>query len=439
MPDPTNLPGFPFPYRELAIDKDGGFVEPGEPGRAADVVDGDVTDVLVISHGWNNDVTEARALYTALATNMESVLRSNPPPSYGDRKLAVVGVVWPSKKFADSDVVAGGAAAVGSGADADDIRAELDELAAFLDRPEATAALERAKDLVDSLDSDPDAAALVELVRGVLAESDEERADPQDASREFFVAKPAELLTSLERPVFVGPAIGSPPAGGAAGGAAGLVDALRARLRAARNLLNYATYYEMKARAGAVGRGGVAELLGELHTRPERVRIHLAGHSFGARVVSMAALSTSPAVPISSISLLQAAFSHYSFATDWEGSKDGAFIEALASDRLVGPMVLTHTANDKAVGIAYAIASRVAGQVAASVGGPTDKYGGLGRNGALKTAGSTQATLLAATGSYALGGHRVHNLLADKFVSDHGDVSSREIALAVLSAIAAEA
>ena len=41
----------------------------------------------------------------------------------------------------------------------------------------------------------------------------------------------------------------------------------------------------MKNRAGTVGRNGLGPLLGRL---PAGVRVHLVGHSFGARLVSFA-------------------------------------------------------------------------------------------------------------------------------------------------------
>src|SRR5262249_10843605 len=49
------------------------------------------------------------------------------------------------------------------------------------------------------------------------------------------------------------------------------------------DVLNLATYYEMKARSAAVGRGLAAVLAAARAARPY-LRLHLAGHSFGARV-----------------------------------------------------------------------------------------------------------------------------------------------------------
>ena len=342
-------------------------------------------------------------------------------------------MLWPSKRFAESDLIPGGAASVGGGAEADDVRDEIDGLV-DVPRPGSTQPLPcpprrtwsttsrrtRARD-----ESSP------KLVRTALARAD---ADADDASDEFFDQDGEELMERLARPVFIGR---RPPGSLTTGGAAGLGDIAGKAFRAARNLLNLGTYYEMKGRAGDVGSTGVADLLADLRAANPDLRIHLAGHSFGARTVSAAARAGDKALPVASVSLLQAAFSHFSFADNWEPGKDGLFRSVLATQRVSGPIVVTHTRNDRAVGVAYAIASRVAGQVAQGVGDAGDKYGGLGRNGALKTPEATSGRLLAAgAAAYDLQPGRVHNLLADEFISNHGDVAGTEVAYAVLSAIA---
>jgi pimeloyl-ACP methyl ester carboxylesterase len=146
--------------------------------------------------------------------------------------------------------------------------------------------------------------------------------------------------------------------------------------------LNLTTYYKMKGRAGDVGLRGVAQLLDTLATVRPNVRRHLAGHSFGARVVSAAATRHKP---IHSITLLQGAFSHYGFAAAYDAeTRPGFFRSVLDRHHHAGPLLITHTANDRAVGLAYAIASRLANQAGSQLGGPDDRYGGVGRNGAQK-------------------------------------------------------
>ncbi|HEX2165440.1 MAG TPA: hypothetical protein VHM02_15975, partial [Thermoanaerobaculia bacterium] len=70
-------------------------------------------------------------------------------------------------------------------------------------------------------------------------------------------------------------------------------------------------------------------------------------------------------------------------------------------------------------------------------GGPDDVYGGLGRNGALKTPEASMGPLQAVGGGYDFAACKVYNLLADRFVVNHGAVAVPETAYAILHAVAA--
>jgi predicted alpha/beta hydrolase family esterase len=278
--------------------------------------------------------------------------------------------------------------------------------------------------LVPQLDTSADARQqYLDLLRTQLPDEIDGDEDPPPQS---LVSGDAE--TAFERARSAGGLTGTGMAGG---GAAGF--SVSGFLRAARNLLNLTTYYTMRDRAGKVGTAGIAPLLGELHAAAPRARIHLVGHSFGARAVSAAANATD--APIHAVVLLQGAFSHYGFASDWDGKGADGLFRAVPG-RLHGPLVITHTKNDKAVGLAYAIASRLAKQVAVDIGGPNDRYGGVGRNGALKTPEAEPAGRLQPVGgTYRFRGRRVTNLQADDFVSGHSAVTGREVAYALLTAL----
>jgi esterase/lipase superfamily enzyme len=206
----------------------------------------------------------------------------------------------------------------------------------------------------------------------------------------------------------------------------------------ARRLLNFTTYYRMKARAGVVGARGLAPALATIHQSAPNVRLHLIGHSFGARVVTSAAQALTGDLKLGSLSLLQAAFSHNGFAQRFNGQDDG-FFRGVVSDRKVdGPLIITHTRNDKAVGIAYPLASRVAGQNAAGIGDREDPYGGLGRNGAMFTPEARDEELKDVDHRYRLAAGMLYNLKADRFISDHGDITGAQVVHAVLSAVTSD-
>lgn len=365
-----------IPYVAARFDKEGKLL------NAADVkIPAGTTDLFFASHGWNNDDAAAEKLYTDLFTHFTEVT----PELVAKRKFAIVGVIWPSKQF--TDVVnaavaeqAGAAAGFGGSHKAADaiLRAKLDLVATMFD-PEATAKIEEAKKLIGQLENDP--AARDEFVGQLRSLLNPDAAHDDDNSKLFFKMKGSEMLEKLKAPT---PLVGGGTAGGGGaasfhdgGGAAGFGDFFSGFKAGAMRFLNYFTYYEMKNRAGTVGRKGVAPLVDELAQSVERV--HLVGHSFGGRVVA-SAVSGSTTDKIQTLSLLQTAFSHNGFSR----SMKGFFRDVVDRKRVHGPILVTYTPNDKAVGIAYPTASRLSGTVASAFGDKNDKYGGLGRNGAQK-------------------------------------------------------
>jgi predicted alpha/beta hydrolase family esterase len=266
-------------------------------------------------------------------------------------------------------------------------------------------------------------------------------ADKEDASDIFLKNDPNDIFKRLNIPPHAvdrsipktgkALALATGPAVVATGRAAGLLDIFEGAAAAGSNAVSYLSYFMMKQRAGAVGADGVAPLIDQLASAVER--IHLIGHSFGGRVVAAAALM-SKNEKIHSVSFLQAAFSHNGFSP--AALMNGFFRPVIEMQRVKGALVATHTKNDTAVGIAYPLASRISGTVAAGLGDENDKYGGLGRNGAqqMNTGEVIKADLLPVGKTYSLTPGKIHNLRADDFVKNHGDVTGPEVVAAVAAA-----
>ena len=404
---------------------------------------GDVTEVIVMSHGWNNNQADAESLYTGLFTNFASI--GGIPQG---RKAAIVGVLWPSKRF-DELVAAtasnggGGAAGVGAKAskesDAMLVR-KLDDMKGFFTTAKQKQTLDELKALVPDLQDKKSAQRqFVEKVRSLL---DPGAANDEDASNAFFKDDGAEIMERLEideedfdeaireegggasLPLGVG--VVKPSTGGAAG-IFGFLSGIKA---GAMNVLNFTTYYEMKARAGKVGANGVAKLIDSLPAHVQR--IHLVGHSFGGRVVTAAAAS-STTDRIRSMSLLQTAFSHNGFSK----AKKGFFRAVVDKKRVNGPIVVTHSVKDKAVGVAYPLASRLNRDSAAGLGDKNDKFGGIGRNGAqhMEAGEVAEGKMLATGGAYQFAPGVIFNLEANDLIPGHSDITGKEVAHAIRSAM----
>ncbi|MFN0073878.1 MAG: hypothetical protein ACKVVP_20550 [Chloroflexota bacterium] len=433
-----------FPYFEIEFKKDGVIHDQAQVHALETFLhQSAVTDLLFLAHGWNNDIADARWLYGALLGSVRTLLDSAPPSGLANRSYAVVGLFWPSKKFADAELIPSGAASVGSVVSDTLLRDQLDELKGVFSAPNADAKLDQAKQLVGRLNDSPAARReLVDLVRSILPRA---AANSEDASDRFFTVDPDQLMHRLSQPIMqAGPSArsgagGASSLGGPHGSAAGFELSLSGMKAAARRLLNYATYYQMKERAGTVGRGGVSKVLRVVRESHPNLRLHLAGHSFGGRLVTAATAGAEELAPvrISSLTLLQAAFSHNGLAERFDGTHNGMFRRIVTDQMVTGPIMITCTPNDVAVGMAYPIASRIANQAASRFGDASDPFGGIGRNGAQHTPEAVEAQLLPVPSTYAMESHKIYNLHADAFISDHGDVTGPEVAQALLSAIAA--
>lgn len=228
-------------------------------------------------------------------------------------------------------------------------------------------------------------------------------------------------------------------AGHGRGGTAGLGDFFSGVNAAARNLLNFATFYQMKERAGTVGVEGLNPLLRSIRAQQPNLRMHLVGHSFGARVVTAATAGrdAGPDLHPDSLTLLQGAFSHNGFAEKFDGSRNGAFRRVITDQLVSGPIVVTNTENDTAVGTAYPLASLISGQDTSHTGDRNDPFGGLGRNGAQHTPEASDGTLLRVGGNYDFQSGKVYNLNSDAIIKDHSDICHDEVAYALFAALAA--
>lgn len=434
-----------FPFAPYHVDRDAAPDDPSEADALLDHLrEHEPTDLLVLAHGWNNDLGQARDLFERLLANLRD-LRADDGPAVVPLDLPVLGVFWPSKRFAPSHLIAGGAASAGGDAPADALDAELDALADALG-PEAAGPLARAKALVPLLDESATQDAFVDVLRDLLPSADDPiDDDPADRVPPRLRTEPGRhVLDLLEAPLPPAPLPnGGRPAGGvgeggaadrSAGGAAGLGDALRGVRAAALRLANLTTYYVMKRRAGLVGRQALVPLLDRVAAARPGLRVHLVGHSFGGRLVTAAAAQVE--TPAQSLTLLQAAFSHHGLAQAYDGERDGAFRAVLSASKVRGPVLVTHTANDRAVGLAYPLASRLAGHTASGLGDASDPFGGIGRNGAQSTPEAVDERLLPLGQSYALRPGVVHNLLADDFIPDHGTVHGPEVAAALAAVLA---
>jgi hypothetical protein len=446
-----------LPYIEIEFTKAGLIHRPKKLKEALQLIeDENISDLFVISHGWNNDMADARTLYKKLIDLFAKELQKQP----GSKKFGVLAVLWPSKKFTDEELIpGGGAASVSVVSDKKKLLLQLKELENAFDSTDSAKIIKEAQNAAKLLDTNDSKAAqsFVKQMTKLLSSIKAVKNEPEDeaaASLKTQNAKP--LLLRLEKVLKDEPpkpeggastikktAAKRGQSGGAAGmnpikglvtGVKGLVTGAQGLVTGARNLLNFVTYYQMKERAGNVGKLGLKRVLEKIKETFPSLKLHLIGHSFGARLVTSATTNLDNS-SIDTLILLQAAFSHYAFASNYDEGKDGMFRAAVVSKKVKGPIIISHTHNDIAVGKAYAIASRIARQSGAFIGGANDLYGGLGANGAQTTPEAVNDFKLHSSSVYNFKAGKIYNLNADSCIAGHSEICNQQVARVVIKAV----
>jgi hypothetical protein len=412
-----------LPYYEIDFTADGTLdtaTGTGDGGLPAFVAAGGVTDVFVLSHGWNNGVDSARDLYQAMFGLLADQLGEHRSSS------AAVGVIWPSLLFPDDDP-----------ATAPPVPSTGAQLAAALTPafPGQQHQLDTMGQLLDQQPQDPDKLTQFhDLAKGLVTTPPQGVEDTGEAA----------LLTADTATAFGHAAAMAPHAGS---GAQGIGNPFAGLWTGAREVLRTLSYYEMKNRAGVIGQKGLGPLVASLAGPSGAPRIHLIGHSFGARLVAyalagLAAKQAGTASPVKSLTLIQGAFSHFTFASSlmFDPSRSGA----LAGDgtRVDGPLLATFSSADRAVGWWYPAASMLAGQDSESASDLVFRWGGMGHDGYQQI--PTPSTVLLApqgkpydfqTGTfYALDANAVICANQSPFSGAHSDIRHPEVLWAVVCA-----
>lgn len=402
--------------------------------------------LFVISHGWNNDEAEADDLYTRFFTHAGNVAAGIPFDLAACHALAVI---WPSKKFdetafaaaAQGAPAAGAAAGIAAPAIDAKIAAQLGELKEIAANPAAQALIDHAIAQIPMLGVSQSAQNdFVAALAAAFPQSPQE-ADPgldtglarlNDTQGHEVLQRIAAAQHVASGPSGVGGAAGIDLVGSAAG-----FNPLAAIKNAALVLANLTTYWTMKERAGVVGRTGVAQSLAKAMAAVPNAKVHLIGHSFGGRLVTAVANALTGGTAghrADTMTLLQAAYSHYGMAHDYQPNTDGMFRSVITGGKVKSEIQITHSKHDIAVGLAYPLASALSRSIGAAAW--VNPYGGMGGDGARSTPEAFDDTLHAAGTPYnaVQAPNIVRNLNGDDFISGHGDIANDQTAYAALLA-----
>ncbi|MEW1909077.1 serine-threonine protein kinase [Kitasatospora sp. NPDC085895] len=403
-----------LPHWEVRFDKDGQLLD--DDGLVAALPGSGVRELFVFSHGWNNSETAARALYQYTFGELADQIDSFAPSWHG--KAGAVGVFWPSLLFPED------------APDTPSTPSSPAELAAALAPAFAPAEQAKLAEITTLLEQQPeDADQLTNCHRliGGLVTSPPLAAE--DQGQQAVLEKPTgEVFSAL--------------AGLASeqGDAQGFPNPFKVLWHGAREALRTASYYEMKNRGGVVGKDGLGPLLGRC--AGNGLRVHLMGHSFGARLVSFAlpGLPEGVGSPVASVLLIQGAFSHFSFAAPIPVSADRNGFLAPYFDRVAGPLQSIFSIGDRAVGWWYPAASMLNNEDDQAASDLTYRWGGMGHDG-FQQGGAEQFDLKPAGEPYPLQSGRFYRLRGDDvikadlspFAGAHSDIQHPEVVWAALA------
>lgn len=352
-----------------------------------------LTDLVLFSHGWNNDEAAAQSLYA----RWFDLLADQLDPA---RKVGFVGIRWPSQLWRDEPIPdfddaqaadGGGGAALEERAGTEAGPATIDpaELADLKDMfPDGSAHLDAIAELLEKPPTAERAGTLFDELRKFNAAT---KTGFDDGEEDQPVRVPG-MLDDQRDPVDVFNRFADRLADagvqfdGGGGGEAGLGDLGSKLWHGAKEVLRQLSYWKMKNRAGVVGKKGLGPAIDNLADAHPDLRIHLIGHSFGARLVSFAldGIDGRDPSPVKSVTLLQGAFSRFTFTKGLPfRDGDGALVGRLA--RIDGPMAVCYSSHDRALGTFYPLASLTAGEDAAAIDDPLARWRAMGAMGAFRS------------------------------------------------------
>jgi hypothetical protein len=386
------------------------------------------TDIVLIAHGFRNDAADATRLYTRFLQTLRGNLARGELETVATRRMLVAGVFWPSQSFQETFGDAAERESPRTLRPPDETLAELKQRLEKLKAQDATPSqrtkLDKAIALLPTLGGNPKAQD--EFVALVLSLLENAGSDPAEGLDEMRAQSGSTLLRRL-----------SALPDGTQTASRDVLDTISGGVG---TFLNLTMWYVMKERSGAVGAAGVADAVRELKANLPEVKIQLVGHSLGARLMAscVKSLAADPQIQPDSLTLLEAAFSHFGLSEDDGKGTRGFFRDVIARQAVKGPLLSTFSSKDSVLAYAYAIMSRLAGDRTRDIGDEGDPFGALGRNGPLRMDELAAGTLVPpGDNAYDFKTGVVNSLDGSGgLIGNHGDVTNEAVTYAFARAVA---
>jgi len=435
MPHRT-IPDSTTSYALIAFDADGNERSDDPQGiggkmsaRILQDAAGDApSHVFFFSHGWKGDVPAAIDQYNRWIKAMTDLTADAAAMGSGFKPLWI-GLHWPSLPFGDEEI--GGADFdAGGGLSPEELKSVY----------------------VERMDLDEAGASALEVVIRAHMKNAAARELPSEA-RDAYRSLATHLgyrSTGASGPPGEDDAPFDPDGAFLKGAAAatapnfaggGLVEGILAPLR-------QLSYWTMKKRARSIGESGMHQFVSDLMKAAPSARFHLMGHSFGTIVVAgiLGGKDGAEQLPrqVDSVALIQGAVSLWAFGDSVKGKKQkGYFNPWVHRPAVRGPVVVSRSVHDRAVGTLYPWASAVSFSDGSF--DPDDEdlplYGAIGKYGIRGLSGAVFREMMEKTGAYGFEAGKIYNLEASRFIAKggglsgaHSDIDGPEVAHAIWQA-----
>jgi pimeloyl-ACP methyl ester carboxylesterase len=423
--------GTEAPYYIIPFDKNGRTEGPQTRAHLVNAVrNGQFTDIFMFSHGWNNDWTVATKRYEDFMNGYIAMRRRHGLAVANPYAPLLVGIFWPSTALTFGEGEEGPKIAAGNPEAIDRAVAEERKAVREIAEQLPEGSVERFYELSqkESL-TEEEALELARIVQPFYASGSDEGPETGKSTPGEIVGAWQAMSPEPDNLDEIGTV--NAPAGGPQ--AAGFVDVFK-KLDP-RNIIRTLTVRQMKDRAGVVGARGVGPLLRDLMSAdkdsPNPARLHLIGHSYGAKVMlSAIAAGGDPPRAVHSLLLLQPAVSHLCFADLVpETNRAGGYRAVLG--RVKTPILTTFSAHDFPLTQVFHFALRRSeedlgeGPQLAGAGDPPSIYAALGGFGP-RAAGEKLVDIQDVNQVYGELGANIPiiGLRSTRTISGHGDISN---------------
>jgi len=434
------IPGTNEQYALLSFDKDG-KERTDDPAGINGLLSSEIVSrvaamqpshIFFFSHGWKGDVVSARDQYNRWIKAMldSTADRSGLGATF---KPMWIGLHWPSQPFGDEELAADSFDAAEGGLSPEEL------VATYVDRLAIHGNAEPLiRTIVDAQQQDAAATELPDDARQAYAKlaamagyKGDGPTAPPDAE-----GAPFDPDAAFDRGNAADASVGMDFAGGS-----GLLGGILGPLR-------QLSYWTMKKRARTIGEAGMHGFVKELMNRAPSARVHLMGHSFGTIVVAsiLGGPGGTGQLPrkVDSAALIQGAVSLWAFGDSVNGtSTKGYFNSWMHRGAVRGPIIVSRSIHDRAVGILYPWASAIS-LSDGSFEVDDDNlplYGAIGAFGIRGLPGAIFRDMTDKTGTYGFEAGKVYNIESSQFIAKgdgiagaHSDIDGPEVAHALWQA-----